>query len=184
LREHYDIEVTWRPFELHPETPIGGRAVAQLFPPSQLRAMRGRLEQFANELGVEMGWPEHLPNTRRALAAAEYARDQERFEAFWNAAMDAHWNQGRNLEDDDDLRAVAITAGLDPRATLEASTDAGFDRRIRELFYEGMDRGVTGIPTWFIGRQRVVGAQPSSELAKVVERAGGRPRPAPPSAGI
>lgn len=84
--------------------------------------MREYMRQFAARFGIEdMATPDHLPNTRRALAMAEYARDQDRLEAFRDAAMDAHWRRGENLEDDADLRAIAARAGLDSEAALRAA---------------------------------------------------------------
>ncbi|OGQ80804.1 MAG: hypothetical protein A2289_18260 [Deltaproteobacteria bacterium RIFOXYA12_FULL_58_15] len=39
-----------------------------------------------------------VPNTRRALAIAEWTRDQNALHAFREAAMDAYWHHGRNIE--------------------------------------------------------------------------------------
>src|SRR4051812_45111132 len=85
----------------------------EFFPPERLRGMADSMRKFAAQFGIEdFRQPERIPNTRKALALAEVARDEGKLDAFRHRAMDAHWRDGMNLEDDDDLRAVARDAGL------------------------------------------------------------------------
>jgi predicted DsbA family dithiol-disulfide isomerase len=151
--------------------------MSALVPPSQAAGMREYMRQFAARFGIaDMESPDHLPNTRRALAIAEYARDQGRVEAFRHVAMDAHWRRGENLEDPDDLGEVAKRAGLDPDAAVRAMDDPAYQVRVDGLRAEAGRMGVTGIPTFFIGDAVVVGCQPFEVLAAAVRRAGARPK--------
>lgn len=134
--------------------------------------MRGYLRGFATGFGVhDMSTPEHLPNTRRALAMAEYARDQGVLDAFRDAAMEAHWRRGADIERDADLRETAALAGLDPDAALRAADSMAYQDRVEALRAEAHAAGVTGIPTFFFGDERVVGCQPYEELAAAARRA-------------
>jgi len=165
--------VSWRGFELHPETPPGGMPLTRLFPVDRMKRMREHLKGFAAEFGVkDMGQPDRLSNTRRVLAMAEYARDQGKLDAFRTAAMEAHWQRGKDLEDEQDLRGVAETVGLDVEAAVRAGTDPAFLARVDEIRREANERGVSGIPTFFIGEQLVVGCQPYEQLAGAAVRAG------------
>ena len=167
--------VEWRGFELHPETPRGGMPLSALFGPARAEAMHAYLVDFAAGFGVTgMQPPTHLPNTRRVLAIAELARDEGVLPAFRAAAFDAHWREGRDLEADADLRVIAETAGLDPEAAIAATDDPAMQARVDAMRAEASARGVTGIPTWFIGDERVVGCVPVSQLAAVVRRVAGR----------
>ncbi len=172
LREEFDVEVDWRGFELHPETPVGGMRVTDLFPAARMAEMREFMKSFAARFDVEMNAPEHLPNTRRALAIAELAREQGRLDAFRDAAMEAHWRGGKDLEDDADLRAIATRAGIDPEAALQAADDQEYQGRVDALHAEAGSSGVTGVPTFFIGDQCVVGCQPYAVIMKAARRAG------------
>ena len=135
--------------------------------------MRERLRNFALQFGIaDMQIPERSPNTRRALAIAELARDEGKLPRFRDLAMDAHWRRGMNLEVDADLRAIAAEAGLDPERAIAASTDPKYLARIDERRAEAGARGVTGIPTFVVGNQAVVGCQPFEVLAGLVESAG------------
>ena len=54
------------PFQAHPEIPPGGRVVGE-----RSGLMVARIEEEARAAGLRLVWPNRLPNTRMALAAAE-----------------------------------------------------------------------------------------------------------------
>jgi predicted DsbA family dithiol-disulfide isomerase len=174
----YEIELDWRGFELHPETPEGGMELSKLFGAARVEAMRGRMAQFAASFGVrEMRHSTRLPNTRRALAVAELARDRGLLDAYRDSAMRAHWREGMDLEKDEDLAEVARRAGLDAKDALAASRDPKYLARVDEIRKEASEMGVTGIPTFIFGdRLAVVGCQPVEVLAAAAEQAGARRR--------
>jgi 2-hydroxychromene-2-carboxylate isomerase len=137
--------------------------------------MRERLKQFAAQFGLaDMQVRDRSPNTRRALAIAELARDEGKLPRFRDLAMDAHWRRGMDLERDEDLRAIAAEAGLDPDRAIAASTDPKYLARLDARREEAEARGVTGIPTFVIGNQGVVGCQPYEVLAEFAEKSGAR----------
>lgn len=179
LQESFDIAVDWRGFELHPETPPGGVPVTELFPTAELDEMRTYLEEFA--AGFQVGGLRitgHVPNTRRALAITEYARDHGRLHAFRESAMNGFWREGADLESDSDLARLAERAGLDPAAALRATTDPEFLGHVDRLRDEARRHGVTAIPAFHFGRIPfpVVGCQPYERLARAAEQAGARRR--------
>jgi predicted DsbA family dithiol-disulfide isomerase len=172
LRE-FDLELDWHGFELHPETPPGGLPLSALFPGTDLNVLHARTREFAAQFGVT-GFepPNRLVNTRRALAVAELARDQGVLAKYRQAAFDAHWRRGQNLEDDGLLRALAQNAGLDPAAALAAADSPEYLGRVDARQLQAKRDGVTGIPTLNVGDQWIVGCQPFESMARVVERAG------------
>lgn len=140
-------------------------------------AMHDYMREFAARFGItDMVQPGHLPNTRRILAAAEYARDHGDLDAFRQAAMNAYWRRGENLQDEGVVREIAAAAGVDPNAAVAAMDDDAYLARVDDVRRESINAGVTGIPTFFIGDDVVVGCQPYETLAAAVERAGGRRR--------
>jgi predicted DsbA family dithiol-disulfide isomerase len=182
LLQEFDLAVEWCGFELHPGTPKGGMPLSTLFPPARLPALRAQMQQFAARFGISaIDQPDHIPNSRRALAIAEWARDRGQLDAFRESAMVAHWREARNLENDDDLRAIAARVGLDPDQALAAADDPAILARVDRRQIDARQHGVTGIPTFFIGEEEVVGCQPYEVLAAAARRAGARPRA--PTAG-
>ena len=50
-----------------------------------------------------------------ALRVTELARDRELHRAVHDRLMDAYWAEARNIGDPEELRVLAVEAGLDPR---------------------------------------------------------------------
>jgi predicted DsbA family dithiol-disulfide isomerase len=90
--------------------------------------------------------------------------------------MYAHWRAGKNLEDEHDLRAIALRAGLEPEAALQAVGAERYLQRVDAIREEATQIGVTGIPTFVIGRYGVVGCQPYEVITQAAERAGAHRR--------
>lgn len=177
LRE-FELELDWCGFELHPNTPPGGRPLSDLFPGVDLDALHERTREFAARFGVtDFSPPKRLQNTQRALAVAEVARDAGRLEALRQAAFEAHWRQGADLEADEALLAIADAAGLAPRATLAAADEPSMRARVQARQADARRVGVSGIPTFVIGQERVVGCQPYSTLAAMASRVGAARQP-------
>lgn len=143
----------------------------------RIDAMHARLKGFAAEFGItDMQLRDRSPNTRKALAVAEYAREQGKLERFRELAMNAHWRRGMDLESDADLRTLAQEAGLDPEQAVKAATDPRYLAVIDARRAEAEARGVTGIPTFVVGNTAVVGCQPYETLAEFVEHQGAQRR--------
>ncbi len=149
--------------------------LSALFGGARVAQMREFMKRFAAQFGItDMRHSTHLPNTRRVLAAAELARDRGRLDPFRHAAMDAYWREGRDLEDETVLREIARQAGVDPDAAVAAGDDPGYLARLDRQRQEAARAGVTGIPTFVFGQERVVGCQPYPVLAAAAQRAGAR----------
>ncbi len=139
--------------------------------------MADHLRRFAAAFGVEgLRIPERTPNTRKALALAEWARDRGRLHPFRQAVMDAHWRRGLDIENEEVLAGLAEAAALDPGAVPAALRDPVYAARVDAMGDEAARAGVTGIPTFFIGDQMVVGCQPYEVVAAQAEAAGARRR--------
>ncbi|HVU49928.1 MAG TPA: DsbA family protein [Polyangia bacterium] len=180
LLEEFDLEIDWRGFPLHPRTPKGGMPLAALLGEARIPAAKEHMKRFAARFGVTgIVHPERVPNTRRVLAMAEHARAEGKLEAFRKAGIEAHWRAGNSLESDEDLRAIAESVGLDGDEALAAADSPRFQAEVDRKLAEAAEDGVTGIPTFFIGDEAVVGCQPYEVLAAAAERAGAKRRARP-----
>ncbi len=137
--------------------------------------MKAHMREFSADFGItDMGHAEHMPNTRKALALSEWARDLGKVDAFREAAMDAYWRRGKDLGDDATLVALAEQVGLDAAGARKAMVDPALQARVDANRREGLRRGVSGIPTFFFGDVKVVGCQSFEELAEAAELAGAK----------
>jgi predicted DsbA family dithiol-disulfide isomerase len=177
LQREYDVRLDWRGFELRPDTPPEGANMSSRFPAARLSQMRAHMRGVAERAGIhEMGDPERIPNTRRALAMAEYARDQGKLDAFRIAAMDAYWLHDKDLGSAADLAAIASGVGLNGKAALLASLEQGYLDRVLQHRRDGEAMGVDGIPTSFLEGGVVVGAAPYEHFVALAQRAGAKLR--------
>ncbi len=173
LLAELDLELDWYGFELHPQTPPGGMPLSHLFPDTPLAPLHERTKRFGETFGVrDFQPPDWLTNSRMALAIAEHARDVGRLEPFRQAAMQAHWREGKNLEDRNDLAAIATQAGLEPEPALAAATRPELLARVDARQAEAKKQGVRGIPTFAFGSERLVGCQPYEAVLAAALRGG------------
>jgi predicted DsbA family dithiol-disulfide isomerase len=176
LEKEFDIEVDRRLFELHPGTPKGG--IESQHPVSGDSGNMGEyLQQFAARFGVQdMKSSKRIPNTRRALAMAEFARDQGKLKEFCSSTMEAHWKDGKDIEDSAVLAGLAMAAGLDPEKALLAADDAAYLRRIDDMRLEYKQVKTSGVPTFVFETELVEGCKPYEVIAAAALRAGARHR--------
>jgi predicted DsbA family dithiol-disulfide isomerase len=143
-----------------------------MFPPERLNGMAAYMKRFAAQFGIEdFQQRERIPNTRRALALAEVARDEGKLEAFRTRAMDAHWRDGMDLENDSDLAAIARDAGL-AESSVERSRAADILARVDDAREEAGEIGVQGIPTFIIGNLALSGCQQYAIFEQFAAEAG------------
>jgi predicted DsbA family dithiol-disulfide isomerase len=135
--------------------------------------MREHMARFAAAFGVTgMRQPDRTPNTRAALALAEWARERGKLTPFREAVMAAHWREGKDIEDPAVLAECARAAGLDAAEARAALDDPTFTERVDRMAVEAARAGVTGIPTFIVGKGAVVGCQPYEELEGLMQAAG------------
>lgn len=130
--------------------------------------------RLAGQVGLPVGEITQVANTKVPLMVAEVAKEQGRHDKFHRAAFHAYWAEDQNIGEWTVLEPILQSAGIDlPRDTMVARFKelAG---RVDTSLKEGRAMGVTGIPTFFIGAEAVVGAQPYEVIKRVAERNIGR----------
>jgi predicted DsbA family dithiol-disulfide isomerase len=149
----------------------------EYFPPERLAGMAEYMRDFAAKFGVnDFKQRDRIPNTRRALALGEVAREEGKLEPYRQRAMHAHWRDGMDLENDGDLRAIAKDAGLSADAVERSRDDPKYLERVDAIREESEALGVQGIPTFVIGNRGFSGAQQYEVFVALAEQAGAKRR--------
>lgn len=105
--------------------------------------------------------PEVVPNTMRALRVTELARERGLHQAVHDRLMQAYWEEARNIGDPDELRALAVEAGLDQAEVDGVLAGEAYRDRVLSLTAQAQSIGITGIPAFLLDRRLLVlGAQP------------------------
>jgi predicted DsbA family dithiol-disulfide isomerase len=161
LKEKYDLDVEWEPFELHPETPKEGFKMEEItFPRDYLEMAMANVKRLADEDGLSLKYSSTLPNSRTALYISEYARKKGKFDEFHRLVFDAYWIEGKDIGDLSFLLDLAESVGMDKEEIkIYIQSDEPVNRMKKNMFELGR-RGINGVPTFLIGNQFVIGAQP------------------------
>ena len=113
----------------------------------------------------------HFPvNTLLIMRGLIAAQRQGVAEPYVAAVASAMWEQGLKMDDPDVVADVLTKAGLDARAILEATQDPDVKAELVANTEAAVERGVFGIPTFFVGDEMFFGkdrlTQVEAELAK------------------
>lgn len=177
LGTEYDLRVTWRPFEIHPEVPAEGMPVTDLpYPPDVWDRMQEALRTAAAAEGLEVGKRPKVSNTHRALVASAWvqAEASEAFAAFHEGLFTAYFAEGRDLGDPDVVDDVAVVAGVDRDAMREALASGLWESAVETTADDARRMGITGTPTFVFDRRLAAsGAQPAAVLIQAVETVAG-----------
>ena len=163
--------MTWLPFELHPEAPVEGMPFEQYFGRGRSEQMRGRLQAVAAQVGIVMEQRDVIINSRRALGAAEFAREHGKFAEMHLALLMAHWELTGRLENIDDLVRIGAGVGLDATELRKAIEEDRYAPVIDANRREAESVGINAIPAHIFGRRYLVmGAQPYEAFKEVLDR--------------
>jgi predicted DsbA family dithiol-disulfide isomerase len=146
---------------LHPETPPAGMLLSERFKGRDLSSFYEQLRARGREVGIVFNTHTLLSNSRLALQAGEYARDQGLYDAFHENMFHAYFTESLDIGNPDVIAAVAAKSGLNAKETLAAVKDGRYASRLVEASKEGQLLGLTGIPLFIVNNKyKIVGAQP------------------------
>ena len=153
-------------FQAHPDIPRGGIAAGPRNAP-----MYSMPEREAKEAGLALHWPPRIPNSRKALAAAEWVRRHpSAFSQVHRELFEAHFVNGENLEDPAVIDLHTGCSGVDLPALHAALYDGSAERFVTETEMIGQKRGVRGTPAWLLGRKLIMGLRPVLEFEQMAQQ--------------
>ena len=173
LKPEFDLELDWRGFQIHPEWPAEG------MPASAYRSMDAgtrrmvweRIQSLANAAGFAMKPPELLMNSRLALEAAEFAKEAGAGEAFEERVYRAYFQEGLNIGSAGVLGDLASEVGLAREELNHALESNRYSLRLKNTALAANQRGVSGVPTFFVGQFPMAGAQSEDVMRQLLTRA-------------
>ena len=173
LRTEHNVKVEWVHFPLHPETPAEGRSLAELFAGRgyDMAKMHAQMRARMAAEGLPYGERSMTYNSRLAQELGKWAETQPGGEAIHDALFRAYFVDARNIGDAQVLLEIAQSVGLPREEAKEVLEKRTFKAAVDADWEKSHRYGVTGVPTFVIGSQGVVGAQPYEVLEQLVEQA-------------
>ena len=169
----HGLDVVELPFQAHPDIPLGGVPA-----PARNGPMYTMLEREAREAGLPLHWARRLPNTRQALAAAEWARRRQpsAFPELRRDLFAAHFALGEDLEDPAVIDRHANRSGIDLGSLHAVLADGSAALAVTESEMIGRKYGVQGTPAWLLNQQLITGLRPAAEFERLSEYASQLPK--------
>jgi predicted DsbA family dithiol-disulfide isomerase len=173
LKAEHNVKVEWVHFPLHPDTPAQGRSLADLFAGRNIdrAAMHAQMKARMDAEGLPYGERTMTYNSRLAQELGTWADTQPGGEALHDALFRAYFVEARDISRPEVLLDIVQRVGLSVDGAREALEKRTFKDAVDADWNLSRQYGITGVPTFVVGRRGVVGAQPYEVLAKLVREA-------------
>ena len=178
LQSTFDIDIAYRPFPLHPETPETGYTLDELFAGRNIDipAAQTRMTHLMAEEGLPYGERTMTYNSRLAQELAKWAETYSGGQQIHDALFHGYFVDDVNLAKIDNLIAIVERVGLPASEARRALVERQFRESVDADWQRSRELGVTGVPTFVIGGRGLVGAQPYEQLEAFVTSTGARRR--------
>ncbi len=173
-----DVELRWRPYQLHPRLPLEGMDRDEYLTMRYGdRADRGRvperIREEAESEGITLRFDlmRRLPNTLQAHRLLEFAHDHGCQHELADALFVAYFCEGRDVGDDSTLVDVAAAVGLDRNAAAAFLESDAAMAEVEKQLARAPDLGVSGVPGYYLADAFLLpGAQTAEVMAQIIER--------------
>lgn len=120
--------------------------------PAKFKWAQADTQRYAEMWGITMKLNPHFPmNTVYLMRGALYAQQQGFLETYNDAIFTAMWVNEKNLTDPAVVTEVLTAAGLPAEPILAATQDADIKQALFDRTAEAVERGLFGMPTFFVG---------------------------------
>ena len=126
------------------------------------------MKRVANEEGLPFVERKWTYNSRLAQELGKWAESMDRGEAFHHAVFRAYFAEAKNIGKIPTLIEIASTLGLPPDAAREVLENRAFKGAVDSDWSRSRKLGITGVPTFFMKGEALVGAQPYEILKQFV----------------
>ena len=182
LSHQYDFEISYHPFELHPELTTAGQnqreyLVRKFGTESKYRQLTNNVSRIAESEGLQFDFDRQLvmPNTRKAHVIIAGAKEAGLQGVVTEVLFAAYFSRGVDLSKDENLLTVAIEAGLDGRDISTWLKDELRFKAIEQREKELGRLGVHAVPFFIINdRFALSGAQLTETFDNVLQDVGGK----------
>jgi predicted DsbA family dithiol-disulfide isomerase len=176
-----EVEVTWKPYQLDPLAPTKATPVLERLERkfgAQASAMMQRVTDSAHSEGIDMRFDRALASNTLAAHRLLWLAERENGSAVQldvaERLFDAHFSQGGDVGDPDQLTELAVSGGMDRARVAGFLQSTEGTHEVKAEIRRAQEMGITAVPTFIIDdRYAVQGGQPSPIFLQALERAAG-----------
>lgn len=170
LRQEENVTISWSYFPLHPETPLEGKSLKELFRGREdaIEGFYQQIKSIADSYGLPYAKRNMTYNSRLAQELAAWADSQENGEALHDELYRAYFVDNKNIGDQDVLLSLVDAAGLDRAGAEQVLQNRLFSPHIDQHWHRAQSMGLSGVPTFVCDELYVVGHQQYEVLMRFV----------------
>lgn len=174
-----NVEVTWHSFQLDPNLKTQPETdtidfFCQLKGLSRDQALQmlGGAKQMGMENGLELNLENSIvANSFKAHRLLQFAKSQGKANEVKEKLFEAHFSQAKNIDDNEALVEVAVSAGLDGEQTEEILRSDKYADEVKQDEQAARNIGVQGVPFFvFNNKYGVSGAQPEETFLEILNK--------------
>ncbi len=132
--------------------------------------MMKQLKATAAKFGLALGDRKMTYNSRLAQEVGLWAQTKGHGHKFHIQVFKAYFVQGLNIAQKEVLLNLIEQSGLDPREGKMVIETREFSNAVDSDWELSKQKGVTAVPSFFMGIDRLVGAQPYESLERLIDK--------------
>lgn len=172
FEDEIEAHITYLPFELNPEMPEEGEAVASYFKrrqgwtPATLQDYQESLVKTAQNAGVIIDFSKrtHYYNSRNAHKLMHWAEQFNKQTAVNESLIEAYFKQGLNISNTDVLLDIAEQLGMDRISTQNALSSRQLAQALEKKIERQKAFKLRSIPAFIINEDTLVSGSNSVEF--------------------
>jgi predicted DsbA family dithiol-disulfide isomerase len=130
------------------------------------------LQNTAAELGLPFGPRSTTYNSRLAQELGKWARSLDREDQYHEAIFTAYFADGLNIGKVETLLTIVERLGLETKEAAKVLTERLYKNEVDKDWQASQVKGVTAVPTFIMGGDKVVGAQSYQVLEQLLQQNG------------
>jgi predicted DsbA family dithiol-disulfide isomerase len=159
LRSTFEIDIAYRPFPLHPDTPQAGLMLEELFAGRDIDvpSAQSRISSLMAEEGLPYGQRTMTYNSRLAQELGKWADTRPDGDGIHDALFRAYFVHNVNLAEVGNLVKIAVRVGLPTVGAERVLVGRQFRGAVDADWQRSRALGLRGVPAFVIGERALVG---------------------------
>ena len=171
LKKAYEIDIELIHFPLHPDTPVEGRKLLDLFRSTQddIDKKNQNMSALMKKEGIPFNDRVYTFNSRLAQEIGVWAEKVDHSTSIHDNFFEAYFVHGLNIGLENVILEIVDKSGLDTDEAKKIIQNRLFSDEIDQHWKKSRNYGVTGVPTYVYNNQSIVGAQPLENLYEFLD---------------
>ena len=173
LENELTFEISWKPYELHPEIPTNGYDkelyMQQKFGSNRGKGVYDEIIDIGKDLDFNFNFSktERIPNTFLAHRLLWYAEQKNLQNELSENLFYAYFTEGKDIGSIEVLASIASEIGLDKLKIISFLESEAGSKEVEDQKLESIERSIGAVPTYIINDQYLIqgGQQPETFMA-------------------